>query len=57
MKTALPFDFVDEIKQLSVEDSTVMASFNAESLFTNVILSDSTQIITDTMSLFHNFVK
>ena len=48
--TANTLDFVEEIKQLNIEDSTVMASFDVESLFTNVPLSDTTQIITDSIS-------
>nr|XP_027223798.1 uncharacterized protein LOC113815979 [Penaeus vannamei] len=48
--TANTLDFVEEIKQLNIEDSTVMASFDVESLFTNVPLSETTQIITDTIS-------
>lgn len=48
--TANTLDFVEEIKQLNIEDSTVMASFDVESLFTNVPLSETTQIITDSIS-------
>jgi len=48
--TANTLEFVNEIKQLNIDDSTIMASFDVESLFTNVPLSETTQIITDTTS-------
>ncbi|XP_069984653.1 uncharacterized protein [Penaeus vannamei] len=48
--TASTLEFVNEIKQLNNDDSTIMASFDVESLFTNVPLSETTQIITDTTS-------
>ncbi|XP_069977499.1 uncharacterized protein [Penaeus vannamei] len=48
--TANTLEFVNEIKQLNIDDSTIMASFDVKSLFTNVPLSETTQIITDTTS-------
>ncbi|XP_069976576.1 uncharacterized protein [Penaeus vannamei] len=48
--TANTLEFVNEIKQLNIDDSTIVASFDVESLFTNVPLSETTQIITDATS-------
>lgn len=40
--SANTFDFVNGIKQLNTEDSTVMTNFDVEPLFTNVALSETT---------------
>ncbi|XP_069992388.1 uncharacterized protein [Penaeus vannamei] len=48
--TTNTLDFEEEIKQLNIEDSSVMASFDVESLFIHVPLSETTQIITDSIS-------
>ncbi|XP_037800345.1 uncharacterized protein LOC119595258 [Penaeus monodon] len=40
-------NFVNEISHLRFDDTITMASFDVESLFTNVPLAETTQIITD----------
>ncbi|XP_042884663.1 uncharacterized protein LOC122261185 [Penaeus japonicus] len=40
-------NFLNEIKHLSVDDTTVMASFDVESLFTNVPVAETTKITID----------
>ena len=46
----LPFDFVNEIQQLSINNGDILVSYDVSSLFTNVPLDETIQLLIDMAS-------